>query len=1054
MWRSENLPKGKPQKGDDNMLVIMGLARKAALDMRLIDSSYPDFEGSKVNAAAKSILHQYRKWDKVKGAQLVFCDLSIPANAKQKEGAKIADLIRRADEGDEAAEEELSKLSPDDIDALTAKFSVYDDLKEKLIKAGIPENEIAFIHDATTELKKEELFGKVRSGRVRVLMGSTAKMGAGMNVQERLVALHHLDAPWRPSDLEQREGRIIRQGNALYEADPEGFEVLVARYATKNTLDSRMWQTLETKARFIEQIRSGSIGDRVIEDVAGEAANSAEMKAASSGNPLILEEMTLRQKINKLGQQKSNHDREQHGIRDKIKWKEGALEVRRKSREHYQADAKASDEIGEKFSIQVSGTTYDKRSDAGNALLKKIQANSKLASFEDAVAIGKVGPFNIMIRRSNWNRVGSTEGLFDLTFSLNEEHEIHSVAISDFYNETRESENKIKLEVSDDKVAGLATRVFNAVKNQPRKDYEGILKDISEYEKDIPALKNQVGKWSGEDDLAETKKRHKAIIDELKPKEGNSPAQKTGSETESSSSISAAPAAAPFSKRSKPLSRDRVSQKGDVNPDEIVKAMEAISGTPVRYGRGWFAQHRARGWFNMKNDLIRVKVVNAMDTVAHEIGHSTHAKIVGWNVKFPAEVRKDLLKLGRALYGARQPNSGYAREGFAEFFAKKILGEDTAKSFPEIDKWFEGEVLAKHPDMAKRFKAAQEMYRQWDEQGALGRVAAMVQRVQGGPAGKVKTAYEELSKMFTRRMWVNDAAQLEKVVDQLMNETGVKLNPTENPATMRAALKMSAAGTARRFIFNHALNIKGDVVGESLADHLKPIKDRLEDFTVYAIAMRALYLHDRGINPGINLTDAEYSVAMLISPEFDKALKGVTEWSSLLIDYVVEAGGLSPDAAKVMRDLNPVYVPFKRYFDERYLGGSKGVSAKTHGIKRMKGSGRRIIDPIDMLMLQAEQMIRFGNELMVSKAIIKATEKIERTSTKSNPASVGWFANKVQAPSIGQSFSVESIRKQLEDIGANLDDADMGQLIQVFSTAYKPTGKDNIIAIWRNGKRE
>ena len=153
-------------------------------------------------------------------------------------------------------------MSHDELSALDGDFSVYDDLRQKLINKGIPEQEIAFIHDANTELQKEELFGKVRSGRIRVLFGSTAKMGAGMNVQERLVALHHMDAPWRPSDLEQREGRIIRQGNKLYERDPDGFEVEINRYATKQTLDSRMWQTIETKARFIEQVRKGNTKTR------------------------------------------------------------------------------------------------------------------------------------------------------------------------------------------------------------------------------------------------------------------------------------------------------------------------------------------------------------------------------------------------------------------------------------------------------------------------------------------------------------------------------------------------------------------------------------------------------------------------------------------------------------------------------------------------------------------------------------------------------------------------------------------------------------------------
>lgn len=189
----------------------------------------------------------------------------------------------------------------------SANFSVYDDIKAKLIAKGVPEREIAFIHDYSTPTAKDKLFKAVNTGEVRFLLGSTPKMGAGTNVQKRLVGLHHIDAPWRPSDLEQREGRIIRRGNELYARDPEGFEVFVARYATEQTYDTRRWQILEHKARGIEQLRNfdGSINE--IDDIEGEAANSADMKAAASGDPMILEETKLRNDVRRLEQLQAGH---------------------------------------------------------------------------------------------------------------------------------------------------------------------------------------------------------------------------------------------------------------------------------------------------------------------------------------------------------------------------------------------------------------------------------------------------------------------------------------------------------------------------------------------------------------------------------------------------------------------------------------------------------------------------------------------------------------------------------------------------------------------------
>jgi N12 class adenine-specific DNA methylase len=385
----------RKSKGKINALSLTGLASKAGLDMRIIYPDAPDFEGSKINKAVAEMMRVYKKWTKDKGAQLVFCDLSVPASAranmeskerrlyvmdqngllthkkgtlhtvegyegfpfylvktgkkdsinidiyepvtgsiiksgfKEKAAAKafLAETLKqernrdkwlelrdskeaitpehiseyRDENGLEVDEDGSNEVSMDDLESVagSAQFSVYDDIKAKLIANGVPEKEIAFIHDYDTPAKKAELFKAVNRGDVRFMLGSTPKMGAGTNVQQRLVGLHHIDAPWRPSDLEQREGRIIRQGNLLYERDPDGFEVFVGRYATEQTYDTRRWQLLEHKASGIEQLRKYN-GQLEIEDVAGEAANSADMKAAASGNPLILEETKLRNEVKRL----------------------------------------------------------------------------------------------------------------------------------------------------------------------------------------------------------------------------------------------------------------------------------------------------------------------------------------------------------------------------------------------------------------------------------------------------------------------------------------------------------------------------------------------------------------------------------------------------------------------------------------------------------------------------------------------------------------------------------------------------------------------------------
>ncbi|YP_010115338.1 DarB-like antirestriction [Sinorhizobium phage PBC5] len=490
VWRAENLPK-KQEKGADNMLKVMSDARKAALDMRLVDAGYGDYAGSKVHRAADEMARIHKKWEAQRGIQLVFIDLSTPKKAKAAEEARLRELMQKADDGDEKAQEALDNMSPDEFLALQSPFSVYDDLRQKLIDRGVAPAEIAFIHDANTQAQKEELFGKVRSGRVRFLFGSTPKMGAGTNVQNRLVALHHIDAPWRPSDLEQRDGRGIRQGNELYAEDPDGFEIEILRYATKNTLDARTWQTIEAKARFIQQVRKGNLKTREIEDIAGEAANAAEMKAAASGNPLILEEMETRRRLRQLESQAVEHDREQHRIKSRARSLTDEAEMLRKRQPDVEADAAraaAADKAA--FAGVVKGETFDKPKDFGAAIIAAIRR--ELIEKEGGGEIGTYAGFNISIEHLHTRE-------FDITLSGARDYHVH---VED---------------AADMDPTGTAMRVTNTVRrlaNVPAVDKER----MADIEKQAPALENQLGPWSGATELEETASKHRRLVEALRPK--------------------------------------------------------------------------------------------------------------------------------------------------------------------------------------------------------------------------------------------------------------------------------------------------------------------------------------------------------------------------------------------------------------------------------------------------------------------------------------------------------------------------------------------------------
>ena len=359
--RAEAVRSGLVEPTVDNMLKITNDGRKLALDQRLVNELLPDNPESKIAVCAEKSYEIWKDTAAQKSAQLIFCDLSTP-------------------KGD-------------------GSFNVYDDLKQKLIEKGVPEKEIAFIHDANTEAKKTELFGKVKSGQVRFLIGSTAKMGAGTNVQDRLIALHHLDIGWKPSDLEQREGRIIRQGN-------HNKKVHIFRYVTESTFDSYMWQLIENKQKFISQIMTSKAPVRSCEDVDEAALSYAEVKALATGNPAVKEKMALDVDVAKLKLLKANHMNNQYRLEDDIA-RNFPQQIAKLTEiiDSYKADIAHFSEHKitdpEQFSMEISGKVFTEKKEAGAALLAVCK---DIKSVDAAMDIGSYQGFNMRIQFDSWSK--------------------------------------------------------------------------------------------------------------------------------------------------------------------------------------------------------------------------------------------------------------------------------------------------------------------------------------------------------------------------------------------------------------------------------------------------------------------------------------------------------------------------------------------------------------------------------------------------------------------------------------------------------------------------
>ena len=389
--RAQKIRDGTVDPHEDNMLKITNDGRKLALDQRLINELLPENKNSKVNACIKNILKIYHETVEEKSTQLVFCDMSTPRN-----------------------------------DA----FNVYDEIRNKLLEEGIPESEIAYIHNAKTDVKKKELFSKVREGKVRILIGSTGKMGAGTNVQERLIAIHDLDCPWRPSDLEQRAGRIVRQGN-------RNKDVYIYRYVTEGTFDAYLYQLVENKQKFIGQIMTSKSPVRSAEDIDEASLSYAEIKALASGNPKVKEKMELDTKVSKLKLSKANYLSQKYDLEDRIikyyPQKIKSIKTRIEGLENDIKDLKPQKEFQK---IKIKDMLIVDKKQAGNAILLAC----KEYDGQDKKYIGEYRGFDLYIQFNS---------------------------LSQYYIMSLKKELYYPVELGND-VYGNLTRIDNAIENIPK----------------------------------------------------------------------------------------------------------------------------------------------------------------------------------------------------------------------------------------------------------------------------------------------------------------------------------------------------------------------------------------------------------------------------------------------------------------------------------------------------------------------------------------------------------------------------------------------------------
>ena len=467
----------------DNMLKITSDGRKLGLDQRLINPLLPDDPGSKVNACVKNIFRIWQEGADDRLTQLVFCDISTPKGmertSQQTDTAEKTDSPRDEDELPPLEPvDDLTELAGASSEAVVSDFNVYEDIRSKLIARGVPPEEIAFIHDANTEVKKKELFAKVRAGQVRVLIGSTAKMGAGTNCQDRLIALHDLDCPWRPGDLEQRSGRIVRQGNM----NPD---VQIYRYATEGTFDSYLWQTVENKQKFISQIMTSKSPVRSCDDIDEAALSYAEIKALCAGDPAIKEKMDLDVDVARLRLMKADHQSQQYRLEDRLlKFFPQEIERNKGYLSGFEQDlaTAAAHPLPEKdfVGMTVGGKTFTEAKDAGEAILDAC----KHVSNEKDHALGEYRGFSMSVMYN---------------------------PMSQMYQLTLKGAMSYQVELGSDP-RGNITRIDNALAGIPRR-IQNVENKLNDLHQQMRTAKAELGKPFPQEDELKIKSARLAELD-------------------------------------------------------------------------------------------------------------------------------------------------------------------------------------------------------------------------------------------------------------------------------------------------------------------------------------------------------------------------------------------------------------------------------------------------------------------------------------------------------------------------------------------------------------
>lgn len=968
------------RKGKDHIFSLQSDGKKASFSQRMLDPSLPYGADEKVPTAANEI---FKIWNESKtftdvngntqenGVQLVFCDRGVPKKNRKGKSASNTEIDAEMEESYNPNE----KISVEG-------YNSYQDLKDMLIEKGIPAEQIAFIHDATNDSKRNILYEKVRSGEVRVLIGSSLMMGEGLNVQDRVVALHELNPLARPGDIEQVEARAIRQGNL----SPE---VAINVYVTENTFDTKQWDTLRAKSRFISEITSGTYKSDNANFSSDEfGASAGDIMAVASGNPLLKEQADNNDKLRKLEGLKKQFDRSIYDARVDLEQTERRIRNTKEMLPKYEADVKkVTDLTGDNFKGMVGKKSFTNREEFGEALI--VAAKKAQVAKADSTKIGSISGFDIY--------AGHEGGVIQLVGNASYGSQINLFSSK-----------------------GTTTMVVNAVKKIPNQ-LKSAQTSLSVDEANVPKLKEVIGsEFSKADELAATRKRATEIEQELLANNAEAVSDaKENSEGGVYARKLKAAGVKPKAAAGKPVSgrsavQGFINQTSDARPQdwtaekntnstaEHAKPLAEIIGKAmhdfgINLDTGYVRGAGVTGQYNTNDKGLRTKIANDLPSVSHEFGHWLDDKYnILKDTAIQKAVEEDFQKAFEKEPGnkAAYDPSLHKIEGVAEFIRYYLQNKDTAAiDYPAATEYIKKKIT--NPTELARFEQFADEVNAYYSEGAKSAASALVYKE--NHISDYRTTKEKAQDAVDKRIqeWV-DSNHAIRLLDR---KTGGK-------AYVMASNSAYSEARAKQILEGDLLDINGNYVGHGLKWALQGIntvnKEEYTAFNEYLTVLHGIEWIENGkrVFADDRMNNRQWMASRALEleneyPKFKEAAKRVFEFTDLFTrTYGLGTGLISKDRYLAMKKLYQRYVPFFR----------AGFKNRGNSLAKAKGSGRQIVMPVDNIMDMVNKMVSTATRNSTLLEIRKASTELGADAT---------FLERIPDPKIPKKIDIKDLKQEI-----------------------------------------